>query len=1052
MSGHDDTRAGSALSPADTTRTRDPDSEVPGSPAADAPAAAVPAGDAGRYELLGEHGRGGLGRVSRAHDRMLGRDVAIKELISRGPINEVRFLREALITARLEHPGIVPIHEAGRWADGTPFYAMKLVAGRSLRDLLAERTTVDDRIALLHHVIAVADALAYAHGRRIIHRDLKPANVIVGDFGETVVIDWGLAKDLGETDEPAAIGGSPPSPGDGLTSAGAILGTPAYMAPEQERGEPVDQRADVFAIGAMLWELCSLQKQPPTSASQRRRELRRTGIDEDLIAIINQALDPDPARRYPDAGALAADLKAFKSGVRIAARRYSLPALLAHWTRRHRMVALSAAAVVALAAIGSILYVRNVAVERDRADQALDTAQQERDRAKLSQASLLLEKDPASARDVLAGLTLRSPQYALLMSRAQRRAATRVLAFPESVDGLFLAPGAGFAVLTRDGELHRIDPRTGTRQLLDRELEPAVIARAGGWLYARKSFGARSVSVSTPSSPRAFDTGALAGIRALASLGDAAYAIDSAHDLYRLTDRAPVLVRRGVHSIAGEGRLLVMCAEDGTLDVLRDEALVVRRRCPRIESPYSTAVVGDDYAAMTESGVLAVSRGGQTVDIPTQNTGEYELALSRTGVVALASYPRNAPWFVRPGEAHVEPGPPHASRLECVGAGGRFAAWGYGDGTVIATDTSTGAVWELKGHPDGVIHIAIDDAAEILVSASGQDVRVWDLRAPPVARVGALPCAAHHIQLSPDRTQAALDCRGGAVWLWTLASGALRQLHAHAGHAFGVQWLGDSVCSTGWDGKVLCSGPGGPTRLYDPGGGRLMYLAASPRHDALALAATDGKIWKLDDRLHELYAHAAIPFRLDISPDARRVASVGRDGSLIVFDLIQNRIVARALAHGAGATNVGWSGDLIWTAGIDGALRWWQLDGDALTLRSAVQQPAAVRRSKLSADLWVASIDGGVLLIGRTGEPHSVRLELGKRIETIDISPDLRHVAASIAGEIAIVDIRDRALATLDIDSGATGEVDFIDPTTLAVNAATALKLVHVDRLDYVRF
>src|SRR5262249_2186922 len=123
--------------------------------------------DRQRYAIVGEHGRGGLGRVSRARDLQLGRDVAIKELISGGRLKEGRFLREALITPSLEHPGIVPVHEAGRWPDGTPFYAMKLVAGSPLRDLIAERTTVEQRIGLLHHVIAVADAIAYAHERNI---------------------------------------------------------------------------------------------------------------------------------------------------------------------------------------------------------------------------------------------------------------------------------------------------------------------------------------------------------------------------------------------------------------------------------------------------------------------------------------------------------------------------------------------------------------------------------------------------------------------------------------------------------------------------------------------------------------------------------------------------------------------------------------------------------------------------------------------------------------------------------------------------------------------
>ncbi|HSS02583.1 MAG TPA: serine/threonine-protein kinase, partial [Kofleriaceae bacterium] len=303
--------------------------------------------DPDRYRILGEHGRGGLGRVLRAHDRELGRDVAIKELISGGDVAQLRFLREALITARLEHPGIVPVHEAGRWPDGTPFYAMKLVSGRPLRDLIAERPTVDQRIGLLHHVIAVADAIAYAHGRNIIHRDLKPSNVIVGDFGETIVIDWGLAKDLSMREEPL-VGDAPPStPRDQhLTATGAILGTPSYMAPEQGRGERVDQRADVYAIGGMLWELCVLEKVPETGR-QRDRVLRRAGIDKDLATIIGKALEPDPERRYADAGVLAADLKAFKSGARITARNYSMFARLSRWLRRRRALVVSTAAVVA---------------------------------------------------------------------------------------------------------------------------------------------------------------------------------------------------------------------------------------------------------------------------------------------------------------------------------------------------------------------------------------------------------------------------------------------------------------------------------------------------------------------------------------------------------------------------------------------------------------------------------------------------------------------------------------------------------------------------------
>ena len=138
--------------------------------------------------------RGGMGRITRARDRRLGRDVAIKEVLA--PELRARFEREAMITARLQHPAIVPIYEAGSWPDGSAFYTMRLVTGGTLSDALAKATTLEARLALLPHVIALTEALAYAHSRRVVHRDLKPANVLVDEFGETVVIDWGLAKQL----------------------------------------------------------------------------------------------------------------------------------------------------------------------------------------------------------------------------------------------------------------------------------------------------------------------------------------------------------------------------------------------------------------------------------------------------------------------------------------------------------------------------------------------------------------------------------------------------------------------------------------------------------------------------------------------------------------------------------------------------------------------------------------------------------------------------------------------------------------------------------------
>src|SRR5262249_23518505 len=140
--------------------------------------AELPIDEPDRYEQISEHARGGLGRVVRAVDRRLGRRVAVKELLRKDDWHEARFVREALITARLEHPGIVPVHEAGRWPDGAPYYVMKLVEGRTLKELFTAKTTLRDRLGLLEHVIAIADAVGYAHSEGVIHRDLKPSNVI----------------------------------------------------------------------------------------------------------------------------------------------------------------------------------------------------------------------------------------------------------------------------------------------------------------------------------------------------------------------------------------------------------------------------------------------------------------------------------------------------------------------------------------------------------------------------------------------------------------------------------------------------------------------------------------------------------------------------------------------------------------------------------------------------------------------------------------------------------------------------------------------------------
>jgi len=273
------------------------DERTPDGAAVDGDEPELPIVDPVHYAVAGEHARGGLGRILRARDRRLGRPVALKELLVDDHGAATRFVREAMLTARLQHPSIVPVHEAGRWPDGKPFYAMKLVAGRSLADVIRAARTFDERLALLPIAIAVCEAVAYAHSQRIIHRDLKPANVLVGEYGETVVVDWGLAKDLSHASQSpdlpsdaSSLEDSADVGPDGATVAGAVIGTPAYMAPEQAAGQPADERSDVYALGALLYAM--LAGAPPFASATPLGTVTLICESDQLPGTIGAAMPP----------------------------------------------------------------------------------------------------------------------------------------------------------------------------------------------------------------------------------------------------------------------------------------------------------------------------------------------------------------------------------------------------------------------------------------------------------------------------------------------------------------------------------------------------------------------------------------------------------------------------------------------------------------------------------------------------------------------------------------------------------------------------------------
>jgi hypothetical protein len=385
---------------------------------------------ADRFEEAAELGRGGMGRVVEARDRALDRSVAIKHLHATNDTDLARFEREVRITARLEHPSIVPILDAGRDDEGRPFYVMRKIEGEPLSKRVTEARSPRDRLALVPSVLGAVDAAAYAHARGIVHRDIKPWNILLGAFGETLLIDWGIARELDRTDDAPSI--PPPESGDNaLTRAGVAYGTPGFMAPEQARGERVDRRADVYSLGATLYYVLAGKLplgEDPTQAIARAAAgdppsfaAMPEEVPIELTAIAKQALATDPADRYADAGELAADLRRFLAGQLVAAHDYTPAQRLVRWVRKHRLIASVIVVATAVIAVGAWISVTRIVDERDQASRARALAEQRAEELLLDRARSLVPIDPTSTLALLAKLPASSIQTDV--TRAIARAA-----------------------------------------------------------------------------------------------------------------------------------------------------------------------------------------------------------------------------------------------------------------------------------------------------------------------------------------------------------------------------------------------------------------------------------------------------------------------------------------------------------------------------------------------------------------------------------------------------------------------------------------------------
>ncbi|MFZ6178847.1 WD40 repeat domain-containing serine/threonine protein kinase [Nannocystis pusilla] len=742
--------------------------------------------DPQRYVFREALASGGIGVIRRAEDRRLGRVIAVKELLRDSPDGQRRFALEAAITARLQHPGIVPLYDLGWRATGEPFYCMKLVDGESLEAKIRQATTLPQRLRLVEHVIAVADAIAYAHDQKVLHRDLKPANVLVGRFGETVVIDWGLAKDLTAVDTEVPQGACPEDHGaSDMTQAGTVLGTLRYMPPEQAAGEVVDVRSDVYALGAILYHV--LAGQPPFAAvtgaglaaqvlAGEVDELRRVdpAIPAELATIAHRAMARAPADRYPDAAAFAEELRRFQAGQMVAAHTYSLRERTRLWTRTHPVafagLRLVLAGGVALGWLGyeqartrAEARAQTEQAEREAAAQAEKAARSAFERqavvdAQRLQASILRAQDMSEETDRTdeARTIARAALAEALRTGGPVAAASRALA------AAMTAPRAITTVGAADGEyVIRV------RWVSDGQVIAALVAgmRLRLWEAASGNLLAdiEGVMGFEVAADGALVTAGPAGLvrrdartgAVTAKLGDESFFVAMSPDRTRVAanDHAGMFVRDAI-----SGAVVARLPRKGTAAAFsRDNSRIVTgdNGYAWLWSLPDGRPIGDMPTSARMYSTVAISEDGQRVAVAGNDHDIYMWDTSGDAprLVKRAAGPEHTPqelMFTRDGRTLIS-----------VIANGTWFAWDPEDGRLIRrVDTQLHQFDGTELSPD---------ERWLAVGAGDGTVRVWEVASGALrAMLRTDRDAGMSVQFSPDGRRLLVGTGAGPTMVWEL--------------------------------------------------------------------------------------------------------------------------------------------------------------------------------------------------------------------------------------------------------------------------------------------
>jgi WD40 repeat protein len=888
----------------------------------------LPTVDRSYYHLGAELARGGMGRIIAARDRRTRRPVALKVLLEKSGDLAARFEREVLIPARLQHPAIVPVYEAGKWDNDEPFYAMKKVDGLSFDKVIDRAETLRERVGLLPNVIAVADALAYAHSQRIIHRDLKPANVLIGDFGETVVIDWGLAKDLsaeGDDIPPHRGGGGD----DGLTVLGAAMGTPSYMPPEQARGDRADERADVYAIGAMLYHvLAGVRPYANCTSVVQAIDAVKDGPPEplrglvarapaDLLTVVDKAMARDPKDRYADAGELARDLKRFERGQLVSVHEYSIAALAKRWIERHRATFTVAVSLLAVLIIASGWFLvreqglrRNAEEERDRADALRVVADGNLTRANENTLTLLIEQGIAKLADnrPMQAAALLSEAYSrskpghvlpLLLAEAMRSVDVQLVTFDQHRDVVYSADfspdGNHVVTASHDGSVIVWAAEAG-RSLFSLEghrdrVQSASYSPSGDRIITAsrdktvKLWDAKTGKLLSTLDHPAATTHATFGPDGRTILtvgGKAAYVWDLASSKIIVTLEGhdkPVLSA----AFSADGASIVTASYDRTARIWDAKTGRERATLRGHEGELMSARFSPDGKHIVTASL------DNTASIWNVATGEVETTLDgHTSGVASAVYSADG------------------ARIVTASFDSSARMWDAASGTHLATfDGHTSKLWAAAFSSDG---------RRIVTAGYDQTAKIWD--ASVTRRISTL--AGHSgavlsVAYSPDGRLIATGGHDKTAAVWNAATG--ERVLSFSGH---TDYVRDVYFSP--DGRRVVSASFDKTAVvWDAATGEVSTSLAHPsfvlaaeyspdgKHIVTASLDATGRVWDVasGEQVLTLDGHDKPLQTATYSPDGRYIATSSYDKSIKIWSATSGELL-QTLERAPGLLSVGW--------------------------------------------------------------------------------------------------------------------------------------------------